>query len=343
MPLRSCIRVFVLLLTIAVVPKSVVAAGPDDDLVARAKQEGRVVVYFAGATQRSNALTERFRAAYGISADFLRMGSDELPIRIMTEDRGGLNNADVILVPQIQSGLLAEAGLLTAFKPPETGEMLASSFDPNGSWGTTAFLETAGIAFNPERLRSLGIKPPSTWEDLARPEWRGRFGIASNDVEFYIALRKFYGKDRNEQLMRALAANQPRLLESHTQGLTMIVSGELLAMASAYIPDAADLKKKGSPIDYVMPTPTVLTLACVALAKKPPHPNAARLFMRWWLSRSSQQWFSATFGVPSARKDVKNDPELLSPRVRYTAAGPGRSVEYSADVRAFRTTFNLPG
>jgi iron(III) transport system substrate-binding protein len=337
------LRALLVLLALLVLPRGSGAATADDELVAKAKQEGRVVVYFAGAAQRSNALGERFRATYGITADFLRMGSDEMPIRIMTEDRGGVNNVDAVMMPQLQMGLLAQSGLLASYKPPETSELLARTFDPEGVWGSTVFLETAGIAFNPVRLRALGLKPPVNWEDLARPEWRGRFGITSNDVEFYTALRRFYGKERTDQLVRALAANEPHLLASHTLGLTLIVSGELLGMASAYGPDAVELKKKGSPIDYVMPTPTVLTLAVIAIAKKAPHPNAARLFTRWWLARSNQQWFSATFGVPSARKDVKSDPELLNPKVRYTEAGPGNSADYSADVRAFRTTFNLPG
>jgi iron(III) transport system substrate-binding protein len=324
----------------AFAPLPALAAG--DDLVARAKAEGHVVLYGAMVGDQANAAAERFRAEYGIALDVLRIGADQIPARIMTEARGGLHNADVISQPALQTGLLKRLGLLASYKPPENRELLAGMSDPDGAW-TSYCLKTEVIAFNPARLRALGMATPRTWEDLARPEWRGRFALASNDIEWDVALRKFYGRERNEQLMRALAANQPRLIESHTLGLTLIASGEVLGMAAAYGPDALIAKRKGLQVDFVNPTPTVVELDVLAILKEAPHPNAARLLLRWWLRRDTQQWWTDSFISPSARKDVRSDRTLLDPRVRYVTTDPADSADYNADVAEFRSTFNIPG
>jgi iron(III) transport system substrate-binding protein len=312
-------------------------------LAAAAKPEGRVIVYWSGSADKANALSARFAATYGITAEILSVGSDEMPAKVMTEDRGGLHNVDVIGTNQLQEGLLAQVGLIEAFRPPEARDLLPGTFDPNGLWGSAVFLETEGIAYNPTRLQSLGIKPPASWEDLTRPEWRGQFGVTTNDVEWYVALRRFYGKERHERLMRALAANQPRLTSSHTLGLNLIAAGEILAMTAAFGPQTLILKRKGASIEYVNPTPTVLQLNCIALAKHAPHPNAARLFIRWWLTRPTQTWFMGILDLPSARKDVTADPAILSPRIHFEQISIADSATYADDIRAFHRTFNMPG
>jgi len=332
-------RAVALLASLVPVPA---AAAVGDDLIARAKGEGRVVLYGAMVGDQANAAAERFHAAYGITLDVLRIGADQIPARIMTEARGGMHNADAIAQPALQTGLLKRLGLLASYVPPEKAELLAGMADPDGAW-TTYCIKTEVIAFNPARLRALGIAAPRTWEDLSRPEWRGQFALASNDIEWDVALRKFYGRARNDQLMRALAANQPRLIESHTLGLTLIASGEVLGMAAAYGPDALIAKRKGLAVDFVNPTPTVMELDAFSILKDAPHPNAARLLLRWWLARDTQQWWTDNFISPSARKDVRSDRTLLDPHGRYVTTDPADSADYNADVRDFRTIFNIVG
>jgi iron(III) transport system substrate-binding protein len=334
--LSSCSCILLLLAT------QLPAAQAQDDLVARARQEGSVTLYGAMVADQANAVAERFKARYGITMNVLRIGADQIPTRVITEQRGGLNNVDLIAMPALQTGLLKRLGLLASYAPPENRELLAGVTDPDGTW-TTYCIKTEVIAYNPVRLRTLGIKPPVTWEDLARPEWRGQFGLASNDIEWDVALRRFYGAARKDQLMRALAANQPRMLESHTLGLTLVASGELLAMAAAYGPDAYIAREKGAAVTFVNPTPTVMELDALSIVKTAPHPNAARLFERWILSRETQEWFSGAYISPSARKDVKSRSGLLDPHARYVATDPADSVDYNADVGAFRRMFNIPG
>ena len=90
------------------------------------------------------------------------------------------------------------------------------------------------------------------------------------------------------------------------------------------------------------PVPTVLELSCVAILKSPPHPNAARLMERWWLSRDTQLWFRAALHRATARQDIQNDPRLLDPKVRYLISNPADSVTANDTIREFQEVFSLP-
>jgi ABC-type Fe3+ transport system substrate-binding protein len=190
-------------------------SGPVDDrgLVARAKAEGSVVLYGAITAAQLTAVAARFQSTYGISTTTLRIESDKLPGRVLTELQGGERAVDVVGDSVFQMELLRRAGAFAAFHPPEDRDLIRDAYDPAGSWSAT-IVNTEAIGYNPDRLRAAGIKPPQTWDDLAAKEWHENFGLFTGSYEWFAAMKRFFGKDRGEQLLRAYAANQPRLLTS---------------------------------------------------------------------------------------------------------------------------------
>jgi iron(III) transport system substrate-binding protein len=153
----------------------------------------------------------------------------------------------------------------------------------------------------------------------------------------------FYGRERAERLARAYSANQPRLLSSHSLVVTETASGEIAGAANVYGYDVLAAQASGQPIALVNPNPTVIELFCASIAQAAPHPNAARLFVRWWLSRPTQLWFRDELKRLSARKDVQNDSRLLNANVRYVFSNPADSANAADLVRTFNTIFNVPG
>ena len=59
----------------------------------------------------------------------------------------------------------------------------------------------------------------------------------------------------------------------------------------------------------------------IALFKNAPHPNAAKLFLNWLLTKEGQTFYTQAYGQPSARLDVPTDgilPETIpQPGVKY--------------------------
>jgi iron(III) transport system substrate-binding protein len=318
------------------------AASADDELIAKAKAEGKLVTYVSATTEQVVELTKRFEAAYGIPVEYLRLSAQQLPVRLTTEQRGGRYAVDAVVDPLVQMSGLKAAGQFAQYVPPEARDLQAGIDDKDGYYHPV-FLKTEVLLYNPARVQAAGLKPPRDWSDLAAPEWRGKFGLAGDDIEWYAGLRRYFGKERADALLRSISANQPRLIESHTLGITLVGSGELLAMAAAYGPDALDFIRKGTAGAIVNPVPTILQLNVVAVMKTAPHPNAARLYVRWWLSKETQQWFLTTYHIPSSRKDLPNDPQLLNSHLKYSVASPTSTAEYTEDVQSFRSIFNIPG
>jgi len=65
----------------------------------------------------------------------------------------------------------------------------------------------------------------------------------------------------------------------------------------------------------------------LAVLDKPAHPNAAKLFVNWLLTKEGQTIFAAAFGYPSRRVDVPQD--LFDPRL---FPRPGEKVIEDSEV-----------
>jgi iron(III) transport system substrate-binding protein len=340
--MRPSIMVLGLLLAMTLGAGAAGAPVDDPQLIARAKAEGALWYYASLSESQVAAIVSRFESAYGIKVSYLRGSPLSLLSRVVAEQTAGHNAADVMDDAGLEMDQMKRQGLLQPFLAPETKELLPAAVDRGGYWAGI-FLNTEVIAFNPGRLKALGLKPPTGWESLASREWRNNFGIPSESYEWMDALTKFYGKDRADGLVRNYAANQPQLTSSHTLAVNSVVTGELPAAANVYGYYVLDQKESGKPVDFINPTPTIVEVQCIGILKTAPHPNAARLFVRWYLSRDTQSWIKDQLHRISARKDVRNDPRLLDPKVRYVFSNPDDSPNAANVVKAFKTLFNIPG
>jgi len=109
-------------------------------------------------------------------------------------------------------------------------------------------------------------------------------------------------------LAKALGDNSPTLVSSHTQAVTQVQAGEPIATAMAYGYKAASLKKKTpDQLDFVNVTPLATGVDLIDVAKNPPHPAAAKLFVDWIVSQDGQQTIVDQTNHTSLRSDVTND------------------------------------
>jgi iron(III) transport system substrate-binding protein len=142
---------------------------------------------------------------------------------------------------------------------------------------------------------------------MLKPDFKGRkliiqdaaAGTAFNQM--YV-LEKLLGID----FMRKWGAQEPIVVATSAQLIDLLVRGEALVGATvdhfrAFEPDAV---KAG--IVGVYPTEGMpLALAPIAILKGGPHPNAAKLFIDFTLSKEGNTLLAHDiFGVYSYRKDV---------------------------------------
>jgi iron(III) transport system substrate-binding protein len=148
----------------------------------RAAGEGTVVVYSSISVEQLNALARRFHEQTGIVAQTLRLESDQLPARVLLEQRGGHSEVDAVLTPTLQIAELRSAGLLAPGASAAPGTFVPGTFDPEGYW-TSVLINTDTIVYNPAKLRAANLPVPTSWDDFTRPAWRGRFALYSGSYE----------------------------------------------------------------------------------------------------------------------------------------------------------------
>ena len=339
--MRRTVRILALAVAaVAVLRLEPLAAAVPPDVEAAAKREGTVVWYTTMVVPTMNAIIRRFQETHpGITVQPLRMGSDQLPARIMTEERAGKYNADVVSGDDFQFHQLLEAGVIARNPYSEANKYIKGTVDPNGYW-TNQFANTTVLAWNPERLKADSLKPPRSLDDLTKPEWKGKIGLDAGALNWYVGLLQ--ASPRNAEFFKKLAANKPILTTGHTDTAVKLEAGEFDVSPTVYGYLADNEKRKGRAIDFLNPRPLLVSLNPIGLLKNAPHPNAARVFIDWLLSKDGQTYMES-LGEQSSRTDVPWNPRLWDPKQPFFVVRPPEEAQYGQIVQQFRSLFGIPG
>lgn len=283
-------------------------------LTKAAESEGQLTWYTTFSSDDVDPMIAAFNKVYPkVKVHALRLSADQLPPRVLAEQRGGKYDADVVSGEAIQVTQLQQAKALQPYTPPGLAPVPAGLNMPAG-YQAIIYVNTTVPAYNPTALKAKGIAPPRSTADFTKPEWKGHFSIDPSAVNLYDSLIRSMGHAKALELVKKLGANDPAFVESHTEALTQVEAGEPLATATAYgYKAASESRDNPSQIQFVNPTPLPASLSMISLAKNAPHPAAARLFEQWIESKNGQQMVVNVTNHASIRSDVKNDPTVWDP------------------------------
>ncbi len=300
-----------------------------------AKKEGKVVVY----TNNSGiaALIKRFEEKYPfVKVEYLRTGAPKLLNKILTESRAGANNADIIETEGLTSYLMMKKGLYAKYVSPESKVFPAGAKDPEGYW-TGAHSNYKVVAYNTRMIPPNEI--PQTWEDIVQPKWKGQILLASNNYEWFGNLLKIMGEEKGLAVMRKVAAQDLMLREGNTLILQLLSAGEGSLALAANVDSVEETKAKGAKIDWVGVPPVVSRLHPIALARNAPHPNAAKLYIDFVLSKEGQEIVTKELIGISDRPDVK---KLFSKEgLKLYYADLSLADQYEEVTKKFDTVFKI--
>lgn len=256
-------------------------------------------------------LLKEFNKAYpDIKVTTLRLSADDIPPRIITEQKGQKYVADVVSGDSPQIAQLLQAKALEPYSPPD-GSTLPDGLDlPHGYEGVIYALSTT-IAYNPEAVKKQGLPKPTGVETFTNPAWKGKFSMDPSALNWYDSLIRSMGHDKALDLVKRLGANSPVFVESHIEALTNVQAGEPDGTLAAYGNKSAEYKEDTPErLDFINTNPLPASLNLVDIVKGAPHPAAARLFEDWIVSHDGQQAIVDTTRRTSLRPDVKNDPSI---------------------------------
>ncbi len=304
-------------------PRAGASAAVPADVTAGAKREGVAVWYTSVGLEYLTPIVSRFEASHpGITIQTLRASANLLPARIITEQRSGRFNADVINADNIPMAQLQAAG---AFDPRAEPRLL--------------YMTTTVIAWNPKKLKADGLRPPASLADLAKPEWNGKIGIDATAYNWYQGVVETQPAARD--LLKAIAANHPFLAAGHDATITQLAAGEFDVTPTAYGFLAEHGRQSGLAVEFSNPRPLLVDESPVALAKNAPHPNAARVLLDWLQSKDGQQAIVDLTGRASARTDVHNNRRIFDPRAPMHIVGTPDAARYNALVSEYKALFGI--
>lgn len=295
--------------------------------LAAAKKEGKVVVLGPPGAADRKVLAEGFQKSFpGIEVEYTGASGFQIVPRLLAERKTGQYLADVHVgnPGSILSSMLP-AGMLDPVKPVL---LLPEVTDPSKWWeGDLEFADQAGkynlvfstdvrthVVVNPKLARRDDLR--SYW-NLLDSKWAGKIvmkdplvrGPGGGTVLFWYIhpglgkefIRRFY----TEQKV-TITDNDRQILEWVARGQYPVGVGHSTNIATDFVRKGLSIEelrseqfKEGSNLNAGFGT--------LVLINRAPHPNAAKVYLNWLLSKEGQTEWSRGSGYPSRRLDVPRD------------------------------------
>ncbi len=300
---------------------------------AAAKEEGSIVVY--SNSSKIFEAAKGFYDEYGIKAIPHDIGTGDLVEKLTRLQDSGVYDVDVVLcsnVPILYNEFV-DYNRLYKFIPTDVEPLIAERFR-----GEKLGIQRIGgkvVAYNTE----VYSEPPiDSWWDLTRPEWKNRIimkdpmlggsdvNLMANFIKEADVMAKLYKEEFGEEIVLDPACENAgyefikRLLDN---GIILKSGGSDVAIAVGApgqknpplgIIGPSKLRLKEEQTLYfdicwgLKPFDTFMSKQSVSIAVNAPHPNAAKLFIKWLYGdekggRGFEPWYS--LGVWPVRTDVE--------------------------------------
>jgi iron(III) transport system substrate-binding protein len=261
----------------------------------RAEAEGKLMFYATFRAEDSKMLTDGFKQLYPkIDATFYRTTDAALMERILSESRAGQNLWDVVVTTSFYGHNLKKRGLLASYDSPERKYFREGYKDPEAMW-TSTYTNYAAFGYNTRNVSKASV--PKSFVDLLKPEWKGQIGMDSRPYEWFGTMIKAMGDEKGISFMRELA-KQAQLRSGRNLLAQFVAAGEFKGALTAYSQTFEVLKPAGAPVDWVYLNPVFANIHPTGVSAKAPHPNAAKLFMDFVLSKRGQEIIRGMNRIP---------------------------------------------
>lgn len=288
-----------------------------EKVVEGAKKEGKVVVSIPASAELRKGMEETFTRRYGITLELFPARGSEAVRRMVEEFKAGVRYFDLHIggTSSIVTGLLAE-GILEAVEP---WMILPEVRDPKNWWGGHIWADKARqhvymfLAYLTETVwyNMKGVRPEEvrSYDDLLNPKWKSKIAIldprtpGSGESTW-----SFLWRIKGEEYLRKLVAqdlivgrNQRQLAEALAKEKALLSIGLSYYTFLPFIKAGMPLKPLPAPKEGLYGSSGSGNLV---ILKNAPHPNAAKVYVNWLLSREGQELFGRAMGQATRRWDV---------------------------------------
>ena len=289
--------------------------------LAAARREGTIVAGIPASAELRKQIGSGYKERFGIAIELFPSRGPENATRIINEYSAGVRYFDILVAGGATPLTMVSAG---ATDPLEPYMILPEVKDPAQWWGghiwednvTTkryiyAFQCYRSQTFwhNTSQVRAEEIR---SYEDLLNPKWKGRTGFLDprnpgSGQNSWTFLWKVKGEDYLKKLARQdllVSQNQRQIAEGLAKGKLAFTIG-----LSHY--NYEPFLKSGLPVKPVAAIKEGEHAnngsGVLSVVKNPPHPNAAKLFVNWLLSKEGQGLYGRAMIQGTRRLDVETE------------------------------------
>lgn len=230
---------------------------------AGAQAEDVVFACWGGASQQNfqNNILPEFEEKYDVTVRYVPGGSTYFVSQLQAQK--GSPEIDVACMDDGPQSIARDLGLLeplTEEAVPELANIVPAAIGENNS-GVGYGLLAMGLVYNPEALEKAGIEPPTSWNDLADPRFKGHvvMGTIDNTPGLFalMMLAKANGGDVDNidpgfEKMKEVAANVGAFVKG-TDMTPYFQQGEAWVTVWTNSEMNRFIKNSGFPLKFVYP------------------------------------------------------------------------------------------
>jgi ABC-type Fe3+ transport system substrate-binding protein len=294
-----------------------------EELIKAAQEEGELVIY-GQVTEGREKVINYFSEKFGINVIYPAIRPGDATNKVMSEFEQGQYLTDIMMENgQAVNVVMYPAGVVEDIRDymilPEVlgDEYWHGGFEQGFEMADNTNQYVFGVMPYPIVYINHDVIPEgeiTSFEDLLDPKWKGKilfhdytFPGSGNSGLTTIALE--FGKDYAEKLIeqKGFISSDNRLTAEEW------ATGSYPIAVGLHNDHTFEFIEKGVVKNWSILRPEVsgvLHGLSIAVLKNPPHPNATKLFVNWFLGPEGQQMFvdnALTIGQ-SRRTDVKENP-----------------------------------
>jgi len=295
---------------------------PDPKMVEAARKDGEALLYTPLIVdQIVRPLVKGFQSYVpGVQIKFVRADGLSLVSRMINEARAGRVQSDVwILVDGVTP--LLQANLISEFEVPSAKGLPGELLDPKKRW-VAINLGVRSAAYNTNLVPKA--QAPRSYADLLDPRWKDKMVWNPKSMTgawgFISTVIRGMGEEEGMKYLRLLAKQNVVPLPIAIRAiLDHVIEGEYAIGLEMNNTHAALSAAQGAPVAWVPLNPVSETIAVAGITKGAAHPNAARLFIDYMVSRAGQEVFRDNNYLPMHPDVPAKIPELKPEQGGYKA------------------------
>ncbi len=279
-------------------------------------QKNSFTMYSCYVEAEVAGLVELFQQETGIGVNYVRLSAGEMQARVAAEKE----NPQVAMIFGMGNDLsmaMAAEDLLAPYVPANIDQMDQRFVDPNGMYVPLQIIVTC-FGSNAEWLKEKGLEPPTSWDDLLKPEFKDEICVAhpATSGAAYTVLSQTVqrlGTEAGFEYLKELNKNVQVYTKAGAAPFTSAGLGEV-GVAIGYSDNAQTVVDQGYPLVVSYPKEGAgygVTAAAMVKGGPADEQEAAHKFIDWLIGESAMNLAYTMYNQYPLNTTVHPEPKMI--------------------------------